>query len=167
MEQNRKILILSDTHGYIDDAIIKYASQVHEIWHAGDIGSQYVIDQLSKYAQLRAVYGNIDSHQLRMQAKEFVNFECGGVSVLMSHITGYPPKYASGIVAKITECKPSIVVGGHSHICKVMNDAKNSLLYINPGAIGKTGFHAVRTMIRVDICNAKPQNLAVIELPRW
>ncbi|OQA97978.1 MAG: phosphodiesterase [Bacteroidetes bacterium ADurb.Bin217] len=167
MKQVRSILVLSDTHGYIDETILNHASQADEIWHAGDIGSQEVIDALAAKALVRCVYGNIDSHALRMQTKDFLNFECAGVSVFMTHITGYPPKYAPGIISKIKDLKPSIVVGGHSHICKVMHDSQHSLLYINPGAIGKTGFHAVRTMIRFEICNGKPQNLAVIEMPRW
>lgn len=163
----RSILVLSDTHGYIDDSIRTHASQVDEIWHAGDIGSQEVLDSLGAIAQLRAVYGNIDSHAIRLQTKDVLCFSCEECVVYMTHITGYPPKYSPGILPALGVRKPAIVVGGHSHICKVMHDAHNSLLYINPGAIGKTGFHAVRTMIRFEIHNHKPQNLSVIELPRW
>jgi hypothetical protein len=167
MNTTTSILVLSDTHGYIDNDILQHVKTVDQVWHAGDIGSLQVIETLVACVPLYAVYGNIDSHAIRMQTKEFLCFECSGLCVLLSHITGYPPKYAPGIIQKIKEYNPSILVGGHSHICKVMNDANNSLLYINPGAIGKTGFHSVRTMIRFEITNAKPHNMSVIELPRW
>ena len=55
-----KILILSDTHGHLDDRIIYYAKKVDEIWHAGDVGSIELIDFLKKNVNVKAVYGNID-----------------------------------------------------------------------------------------------------------
>ena len=39
-----KILLLSDTHGYIGDEILKYVRQADEVWHAGDIGDLKVVD---------------------------------------------------------------------------------------------------------------------------
>ena len=44
----KKILLLSDTHSFIDDSIKKYAKKVDEIWHAGDIGNIEVYDNLKK-----------------------------------------------------------------------------------------------------------------------
>ena len=58
----KKILLISDTHGFIDDKIIKHAKEVNEIWHAGDIGDIRVTDILKKIKPVRAVYGNIDNH---------------------------------------------------------------------------------------------------------
>lgn len=162
----KKILILSDTHGYSGNEILIRAQQADEIWHAGDIGSVDVLEQLQSLSTVRAVYGNIDSYIIRKQIAEVSIFEIEGIKVLITHICGYPGNYASGIQRLINENKPQIVVGGHSHILKVMRDAKNNLLYINPGAIGKSGFHAVRTMIMMDIDNGKPQNLEVIEYSR-
>ena len=56
----KKILLISDTHGYIDDVIIKYAKAADLVLHAGDIGDVKVIDELSKISVTKAVFGNID-----------------------------------------------------------------------------------------------------------
>ena len=44
----KKILLISDTHGYIDDRIIQYAKESDETWHAGDIGELKVVDEIKK-----------------------------------------------------------------------------------------------------------------------
>ena len=61
-------------------------------------------------------------------------------------------------------CTPQLFVCGHSHILKVQFDKTLDLLYINPGAAGKYGFHKVQTLIRFEIDGEKIQNLEVIEL---
>ena len=70
------------------------------------------------------------------------------------------------ITLSICECPPDIFICGHSHILKVINDNKLNLLHINPGAIGKDGFHHVRTMIKFEIIKSEIQNLEVIEFKR-
>ena len=64
----KKILLLSDTHGHMDDRILHYAKEADELWHAGDIGSLDVTDKLKAVKPLKAVYGNIDNATIR---KEF------------------------------------------------------------------------------------------------
>ena len=162
----KKILIISDTHGYCGDDILKYAQQVDEIWHAGDIGTIDVLRKLSSIVPCKFVYGNIDNQEIRIQTKEYLIFECEGCKVLITHIAGYPNHYYTGITQKIKAESPTILVAGHSHILKVIPDTKYNLLFINPGAIGKSGFHSVRTMILMEIENGKPQNMQVIEYTR-
>lgn len=162
----KKILILSDTHGYIDNAIETHARSVDEIWHAGDIGSVEVLEKLQACAPTRVVYGNIDSQEIRLLTQPILVFETEQARVLLTHIGGYPPKYMPDIVKEIAKQKPTIVVAGHSHILKVMPDKKRNLLYINPGAIGNQGFHHVRTMILLTLHEGKAQNMQVIEYER-
>lgn len=160
----RKILLLSDTHGYIDDRIIYYANQSDEVWHAGDIGDISIIDKLSSISRIRAVYGNIDDHKIRMTFPEKINFHCEEIRIYMIHIGGYPGLYNAKIKKELLEMKPDIFISGHSHILKIINDKKNNILHLNPGAAGKNGFHSVRTMIRFEINKNKIENLEVIEL---
>ena len=47
-----------------------------------------------------------------------------------------------------------------------MPDRKLDLLHMNPGAIGKHGFHKVRTMLRFIVDQGKIDNLEVIEMKR-
>lgn len=163
----RKILLLSDTHSYIDDRILEYASQADEVWHAGDIGDIKVSETLKKKVPVfKAVYGNIDGTEIRKEFPLNLRFFCEKVDVWMTHIGGYPGKYAPIIREEIKLNPPKLFICGHSHILKVMNDKKLHLLHMNPGAIGIYGFHKVRTMLRFEINQETIQNLEVIEFTR-
>ena len=160
----KKILLLSDTHSHIDDVILKYVNQADEVGHAGDIGDLKVTDTLKKLKPLRAVFGNIDDDKARMEFPLNNRFECEGITVLITHIGGYPGKYNQAIKAEIESNPPKLFICGHSHILKVQFDKKNNLLHMNPGAAGIHGFHQVRTMLRFEIDGDKIQKLEIIEL---
>jgi putative phosphoesterase len=160
----KKILLLSDTHSHLDERILYYAGEADEIWHAGDIGTTDVSDELKKIAPLRAVYGNIDDAEIRKEFPLHQRFKCEDVDVWITHIGGYPGKYSPAIREQIKEEPPKLFISGHSHILKVMNDKNLGLLHMNPGAAGKQGFHKKRTMLRFQIEGDKIQELEVIEL---
>lgn len=159
-----RILLLSDTHGHMDDTILKYAKQADEIWHAGDIGSFDVTDALAAVKPVRAVYGNIDDHKLQKEFPLDNRFLCENVSVWMTHIGGYPNKYDKRIRDELKRNPVKLFISGHSHILKVMWDKKLNLLHMNPGSCGKNGFHQIRTMLRFTIEGDEIKNLEVIEL---
>ena len=161
-----KIIQMSDTHGLCDKKIEKYLTDCDEIWHAGDIGSLDVVNRLRSFAPLRAVYGNIDDQNIRHEFSEFLSFNCEGISVLMTHIGGFPGKYDTKALRQIFTIKPKIFVCGHSHILRVMYDKHFNMLTLNPGAAGIQGFHQVRTLLRFEITNSEIKNLEVIEIPR-
>ncbi len=159
-----RILLLSDTHSYIDDQILKYVKQADEVWHAGDIGDLAVTDTLKKLKPLKGVYGNIDNHEARVEFPENNRFLCEGVDVWITHIGGYPNKYNVKVREEIQANPPKLFICGHSHILKVMWDKKLNLLHMNPGACGKHGFHKVRTMLRFVIDGEQIKDLEIIEL---
>ncbi|MBT8235080.1 MAG: metallophosphatase family protein [Bacteroidia bacterium] len=159
-----RILLLSDTHGHMDEAILKYAEAADEIWHAGDIGSLSVTDQLATVKPLKAVYGNIDDALVRGEFPLDLRFRCEDVDVWITHIGGYPGRYSQHVRELIRENPPKLFICGHSHILKVMNDAKLGLLHMNPGACGRLGLHSVRTMLRFVIDGQDIKDLEVIEL---
>ena len=162
----KKILLLSDTHGHLDDQMLKYIKESDEIWHAGDIGTTKVTDTISNLKPLRAVFGNIDNHELRLSFPEELLFNCENINIYMTHIGGRPGRYAKGISKKIKFINPKIFICGHSHDLKIQYDKVNKLLFMNPGAIGKHGFHKVRTMVRFEIDKSDIKNMVVIELKR-
>ena len=162
----KKILLLSDTHSYIDDHILTHVDWADEVWHAGDIGDLKVTDTIKKKKPLRAVYGNIDHKEARLEFPLNNRFVCEGVDVLITHIGGYPGRYSPAIRDEIYANPPKLFICGHSHILKVMPDKKRGLLHMNPGAIGKHGFHKVCTMLRFTVDNGKIENLEVIEVKR-
>ena len=158
--------ILSDTHGCWDDRFARHFSGCDEIWHAGDIGSDDVAEHLEKIAPLHAVAGNIDGAALRRRFGTWADWTTDGVNVSMTHIGGYPGRYAAGVRFKLETKRPQIFVAGHSHILKVMYDRQLQLLYINPGAAGVYGWQAVRTLLRLTIDNGTIKDLDVIELAK-
>ena len=159
------ILLLSDTHGYLDDDILSYAEAADEVWHAGDVGPGPVLEGLEACAPVRAVYGNIDDAHLRTEAPLDLHFVAAGLPVYMTHIGGYPGRYTAR-VRKTLDAHPDtrLYICGHSHILKVMPDRKRGLLHMNPGACGVHGFHKVRTMIRFRIEDGRVVEPAAIEL---
>ncbi|MGV8993783.1 MAG: metallophosphoesterase family protein [Flavobacterium sp.] len=161
-----RILLLSDTHSYIDENILTYAETVDEIWHAGDIGNLAVTDALAKIKPLRAVYGNIDDNTARMTFPLNNRFMCEGVDVWITHIGGYPGKYSPAVKEEMATNPPKLFICGHSHILKVIFDKKNNLLHMNPGAAGISGFHQVRTMLRFNIDGEQIKDLEIIEYPK-
>lgn len=159
-----KILLLSDTHNHLDDAILRHANEADEIWHAGDIGEPELSDKLSSIKTLRAVYGNADGNKIRLMHPLVQQFEKGGLKVYITHIGGYPGRYAGDVKSELLKAKPDLFITGHSHILKIIRDPSLKLLHMNPGAAGIKGFHDVRTMIRFKIDKGKIIEPEVIEL---
>ncbi len=160
-----RIGLLSDTHSYLDDKIFTYFEACDEIWHAGDIGTLELADKLAAFKPLRAVYGNIDGHEIRKVHPENQQFKCENLNVWITHIGGYPGHYAIDIREEIKRNPPDLFICGHSHILKVMRDPKlNNMLHINPGAAGINGFHKVKTIVRFTVDRKMIKELQVIEL---
>lgn len=160
-----KIGLLSDTHGWLDPKIFDHFQRCDQVWHAGDIGQAALLTAFDQFNHFRAVYGNIDEGLIRKKYPEFQEFKCEQVTIWLMHITGYPPLYTPPIRAKLNHGQPDILVGGHSHILRVMHDLKRpGLLYLNPGAAGRHGSHYMRTLLRFEINKKKISNIEVIEL---
>lgn len=160
----KKILLLSDTHSFIDDQILKFVKQADEVWHVGDIGNLEVTDTINKLKPLRAVYGNIDGKDARLQFPLDNKFRVEDVTVWMTHIGGYPNRYNARIRDELKKIRPKIFISGHSHILKVQYDKKLELLHLNPGAAGKHGFHKIRTMLRFELDKGEIKNMEIVEL---
>jgi putative phosphoesterase len=160
----KRIGILSDTHGYWDDKYLIHFADCDEIWHAGDIGSNIIIEQLESFKPVRAVYGNIDGGIMRKLYKEKLRFRIEDCEVVMKHIGGYPGRYDASIREEIYSQPPQLFISGHSHILKVIYDKKIDCLHINPGAAGKQGWQQQRTLIKVTIDGRTFKDLEIVEL---
>ncbi|QTD37118.1 metallophosphoesterase family protein [Polaribacter batillariae] len=160
----KKILLLSDTHSFIDNQILKFVKLADEVWHAGDIGDLKVTDTIKKIKPLRAVFGNIDGNEARVEFTLDAKFSVENVAVWMTHIGGYPNKYNPRIREEIKANPPKIFISGHSHILKVQFDKQLNLLHLNPGAAGNHGFHKIRTMLRFNLDKGEIKDLEIIEL---
>ena len=187
-----RIGLISDTHGWLDEAVFEYFKTCDEIWHAGDFGNltlgpstkeegkrEFPIEDEKSYGDLilqkffrlfgrkiifRGVYGNIDTPRLRVIYPEKIFFLCEGVNIFMQHIGGYPGRYSKGVKEDIIAHKSGLFISGHSHILKIMYDQKFHCLHMNPGAAGKQGWHKMRTIVRFAIEGKEIKNCEVIEL---
>lgn len=159
-----RIGLLSDTHGWLDPRIKEHFAACDEIWHAGDIGTTDVSEELARWKPIRAVYGNIDGGALRKEFPEHQRFTAGGVRVWMTHIGGRPPRYDRSVIAELRKDPPALFICGHSHICMVRFDEALNFLYMNPGAAGRHGWHTVRTLLRFRLDAGQVKDLEVIEL---
>lgn len=160
----KRIGIISDTHSCWDDKYLIHFAGCDEIWHAGDIGSPLIIDRLAGYCPVRAVCGNIDGRDMRLRFPEVLRFKVEECNVIMTHIGGYPGKYSPAMRDILRNERPQLFVAGHSHILKVMYDKELACLHINPGAAGRQGWHAVRTIVKLTIDGSDIKDLEVVEL---
>ncbi|HMK24507.1 MAG TPA: metallophosphoesterase family protein [Chitinophagaceae bacterium] len=163
-----RIGLISDTHGFLDEAVFKHFEKCNEIWHAGDFGKG-VADRLNPASGgsrkvIRGVFGNIDDAAIRNEFPEQLVFMCEEVKVLMRHIGGSPPRYNPETKKELALHKPQLFISGHSHILKVMYDEKINCLHMNPGAAGWHGWQKVRTIIRFVIDGKEMKDCEVIEL---
>jgi len=158
--------LISDTHGFLDEAVFKHFENCDEIWHAGDFGNDVAkrLNAESGRKVIKGVYGNIDGQDVRSEFPEQLVFMCEEVKVMMRHIGGSPPKYNPETRKELVIHKPLLFISGHSHILKVIYDDKINCLHINPGAAGKQGWHKIRTIIGFSIDGPDIKNCEIIEL---
>lgn len=157
-----RIGLISDTHSYLDPAVFPHFQDCDEIWHLGDIGDEKVIRDLQDFKPTFAVFGNIDTQALRHEFPEDLFLEREGLKVLLTHIGSLPGKFSARVKNLIKIYSPDLFLCGHSHILRVLKG--DNIVYINPGAAGKHGFHAIRTLMKMDISNGKITHLEAIEL---
>ena len=155
--------LISDSHGYVGQDAIEHLDDCDEVWHAGDIGDLKTAEYLESKYKIRMIYGNIDGSELRITYQKELVFEINELKVFMVHIGGYPGRYTKTAYATIIRERPNLFISGHSHILKVMPDPKFNLLHMNPGSVGKKGFHKFRTMLKFNITNGKVNNLKAID----
>ena len=72
----QKILIISDTHNYLDERLMEHVDWCDQIWHAGDWGNISLSDTLEAFKPIQGVYGNIDDNTLRQIYPKINHFVC-------------------------------------------------------------------------------------------
>jgi putative phosphoesterase len=156
--------IMSDTHGYLHPGVQHHFAGCHQIWHAGDFGDAFPLANLQAIAPVKGVFGNIDGAAVRQQYPERLAFVYEGLKICMTHIGGYPGRYAPGVQQWLRQEQPNLFICGHSHILKIMPDRTLNLLHINPGAAGNHGWHKVMTLVRLEVDQGRITRCEVIEL---
>lgn len=157
--------IISDTHGWFHPAINEVFADVDQILHAGDFGTAAILDSLEAIAPTTGVYGNVDGQEIRRRCKEVAVVRVEGVTLAMLHIAGAPGRFNATTRAAIAKYNPDVLVCGHSHILRIERvKSAGNLLYLNPGAAGRQGFHQKKTCVRLHIADGTLQQAEVIHL---
>ena len=128
-----KIGVLSDTHAdsfaQLPNKILATLTEVDLIIHAGDFVAKDVLDGLKQLREVKAVWGNMDSGELKQILPEKELLEIGGKRIGMIHGWG-SPYGRDDRVGKVFR-GVDIIVYGHSHYSQ--NETKDCILFFNPG----------------------------------
>ena len=130
-----RILVLSDTHipvtGHdIPKKIYDEIENVDMIFHAGDFIDKSVLDKLQALKETKAVYGNMDSADIRAVLKEKEIITIGKFRIGIIHGYGAPSELMAAVRREFD--KIDVLVFGHSH--SATNVKKDGVLYFNPGS---------------------------------
>ena len=137
--------IISDTHGLVRPDVHTALAGVELILHAGDVGGDDVLDELTLIAPVRAVYGNTDDPgQPRLMGA--LELSIGGVSIHVSHghETGSPAP-----ATLLVRYAADVVIYGHTH--RALIARAGSRLVLNPGAAGPRRFDITPSVARLTI----------------
>ena len=144
MGASLRVVILSDTHGELDDRIAREAAESDLVVHAGDVGNRGVLDTLeSRAGRLVAVRGNNDVREKWQEAEwdlldslpweARVDLPGGDLVVVHGHGYGYPGRHHARMRRDYPDARA--VIYGHSH--QKCADRSESPWVLNPGAAGR------------------------------
>jgi putative phosphoesterase len=128
-----RIGLIADTHGLLRPEVAEAFAGVEHVFHAGDVGSQDVLDGLAALASVTAVRGNIDGG---LDLPDVARLELAGVRVVVVH--GH--RLASRTPENVAAAHPDagLVVFGHSH--RPVVGRVGEVLAVNPGSAGRQRF---------------------------
>ena len=139
--------LVSDTHGLVRAELHSALEGVELILHAGDVGGDDVLDELTTIAPVEAVYGNTDAPGRPRLAQAIVR-SVGGVRIHVSH--GH--EVGSPTPKKLLErYAADVIVYGHTHQQLVSH--ADGRLVVNPGAAGPRRFKLEPSVARLTIAN--------------
>lgn len=138
--------VISDTHGHIPPGVFQAFKAVDLIIHAGDIGDQAVLDQLSKLAPVVAVRGNMDYGNWANQLPQTEIIQIGSMQLVVLHMAGHLNEDPADAGYKA-------VISGHTHRPDVYE--KNRVTFINPGSASYPKFGQPGSAAVIHISGAK------------
>ena len=140
-----KVGIISDTHGLLRPAVLEELQSCDYILHGGDVNKPEILDTLRAIAPLYMVRGNNDKEWAE-ELPQHLTVTLGGVTFFMVHNKKDVPRDLGDA---------QVVVFGHSH--KYLQEAKDGILWLNPGSCGPRRFHQEITMMMVEIADGHIQ----------
>jgi uncharacterized protein len=153
-----RIGVISDTHipsraRRVPDAALKHFEDVELILHAGDLSTLAVLDQLSAYAPVEAVQGNVESEEVIAALPIKRELVVGGCVIGLVHILGERARYLRNARSEFSAAR--VVVFGHSHIPHI--EETPGLLLLNPGSATDRRRQPMCTIARLTIEDGAPR----------
>jgi uncharacterized protein len=115
---------------------------VERILHAGDIGDEGILAELSRLAPVTAVVGNNDHGPWTRSLATTEEVRVGSVTILVTHIRAQLAIDPETVGA-------SVVVYGHSHRPESVRQGR--VLFFNPGSAGPRRFKLPVTVGRLRV----------------
>lgn len=166
MPEIHRIGVISDTHlpargPRIPDAALRYFESVELIIHAGDHSTRAAIDQLSAYAPVEGVQGNVEDDEIVFMLPLTRELVVGGCAIGIVHILGDRADYAR--TARLRFPSARVVIFGHSHIPYL--EDHDGLLLLNPGSATDRRRQPHCSIALLTITDGQP-SAEIIALPR-
>lgn len=150
--------LISDTHGLLRPEVHTAFAGVSMILHAGDVGGDEILDELSLIAPVQAVFGNTDAKWQAGLVVERV-LEVGGVRIHVSHGHEVERPNAERLVAAYPGF--DVLVYGHTHVPKI--ERIGDVLVVNPGAAGARRFDLTPSVARLTVADGHAE-VVLVEL---
>lgn len=141
--------LISDTHNLVRPEIFAALDGVELILHAGDVGGQSVIDELSSIAPVRAVFGNTDAPGQPGLA-ESLDLKLDGATVHVSHGHEVGAPTPEKLLKRYSA---DVIVFGHTH--KPLIEESGARIVVNPGAAGPRRFSLRPSVGRMTITDGR------------
>lgn len=147
----RRVGLISDTHGLIRPEVHQALEGVELILHAGDVGGDEILDELSVIAPVHAVSGNTDEPgNPRLRASIDMTIDGVRIHVSHGHELGVPKPEKL-----LTRYAADVIVYGHTHSPLVVK--ADGRLVVNPGAAGPARFDFKPSVAVLEIADGKPE----------
>jgi putative phosphoesterase len=147
--------IIADTHGSLPDAVSEVFADVDRIIHAGDVGSQLVLDGLEAIAPVTAVRGNMDTGGLEWRLPDTAVVHAGTCRILVGHKAEH--------LAPLAESTPAdVIVSGHTHRARV--ERIGDVLRVDPGPAGSAGRDGRGPTVALLDCAVDPPEARIVDL---
>jgi putative phosphoesterase len=147
--------VISDTHGLLRPEALDALLGSDAIVHAGDVGGEGILEQLSEIAPVTAVRGNVDRGDFAGKLSATELLELGGTRIWVLHNLSDMDLYLrpDGV---------GVIVSGHTHTPLIREE--DGVLYLNPGSAGPRRFRLPVAVARLTLGEGPPR-AAIVELP--
>jgi hypothetical protein len=128
-----KIGVISDTHSQsVPELVLDKLATMDMVLHCGDFCERDDYDVFKSLPEFKAVFGNMDSADLRKTLPEDLTFSVEGFKFGMTHGSGPPAKVPERAVSYFNDTSYDVILFGHSHV--PLNEYRADQLLFNPGS---------------------------------